>query len=249
LPSLTTRRPAWGFPMAPAHHRPMSAGTRQQFIRFLFGRHIGLNRTPGSKSDLCEALDFLLVCAPLIQKKSSWIVRHATTWQEWITLRAPELRAELEALTDDALRSAYDHFAIPLLNRNPLNPDDPTPEWLGLFRYCLRREQREKAQRKGPSHRSVSRKGGHAHRSRRQIAVLPAILNMLEREPKLTASRAHKRLSGRRGYRMRDGRVIRLDPPITISSFRRWYWTEARKLVGLVARKKTRQLPVSVVSF
>jgi hypothetical protein len=109
--------------MAPRHHSPMSAGTRRQFIRFLFDKHVGLNRAPGSKSDLSEALDFLVVFASIEQKNSSWIVRQATAWREWVLLRAPELRAELEALTDDALRSAYDHFAIPPLNRNPFDPD------------------------------------------------------------------------------------------------------------------------------
>jgi hypothetical protein len=132
-------------------------------------------------------------------------------YREWASDREPELRAALETMSDDALLTAYDEC-------------NARPGWLdfSLHRNELQ-EQREETERQRQYHRSVSKKGGHAHQSRGQAEIVAACRDMYRHNPKITSTRAHQRLSNK-GHVMPDGRRVVFTPKISLRSFQARYW-------------------------
>jgi hypothetical protein len=107
--------------------------------------------------------------------------------REWARRRAPLLQAELEAMTDDELRTAFDRCGH-------------RPEWLVLLGE---REREEEAEHQRQSHRSVSQKGGRAKPSTGQPPeVIAALRHMYARNPEISEKQACNNLID--GYRMPD---------------------------------------------
>ena len=129
-------------------------------------------------------------------------------YREWATALAPTLRAKLEALPDSALIAH--------------------PGWRDFFSVAYEElERQEELERSRQYHRSLSQKGGRAHRPSNQ-GIIEAIKDMYAHDPEIKAKSAYRKLIGT-GHEMPDGTVIRLDKSkLAFQTFRTRYWPKRK---------------------
>jgi hypothetical protein len=72
--------------------------------------------------------------------------------------------------------------------------------------------------------RNFARAGGR--RTKLQIDIVPACKDIREQFPNIIARRAHQMLC--EGHKMANGRVIRFEKPMKLSTFQTRYWPKAR---------------------
>jgi hypothetical protein len=179
----------------------MSADTRRQIIDHIVEAHTQLTN-PNWWGPLDD---------PAIVDREIVIA-----YREWATAVAPTLRAELESLPDGVLIAETERC-------------NQHPGWLDFFSAANEElERQEELERCRQYHRSFAQKGGRAHRSTGQSPeILEACRDMSARNPKVSAKKAHEKLSGK-GHRMPDGRVIRFKRQIAPETFRTKYWPKRR---------------------
>jgi hypothetical protein len=185
-------------------NRKPSAGTRRRYIEYIVNRHTGVTN-PNWWGPL-DDLDY---------------PKQAVAYREWALKRAPTLRAELEAMSDDALLAEYDRC-----NENP----ECLAFSLENFQQQEQQDEVERTrQRMQQYHRDVARKGGLAHRSTKQPEIIAACRDMRISDPKITAKQAYKKLSTA-GHRLSNGGLIRFDKqkPISFPTFRTHYWPKGK---------------------
>jgi hypothetical protein len=137
------------------------------------------------------------------------------SYQMWACARAPTLRAELKALPDSLLIAEKERC-------------NQRPEWsvvCGVLYEAL--ERLEELARFRRYHRSLSQRGGRAHRSSNP-QIIEAIKDMYARDPGISAKLAYGKLIGT-GHEMPDGTVIRLDKSkLAFQTFRTRYWPKRK---------------------
>jgi hypothetical protein len=143
------------------------------------------------------------------------IYQIAIPYQDWATARAWTLRAELEAQPDSALEAEIERCK-------------QRPEWSAVFGGLYEAlEKTEELQRSRQYHRSLSQKGGQAHRSSKP-EIIVAIKDMYAHDPEISAKLAYGNLIGT-GHEMPDGTVIRLDKSkLAFQTFRTRYWPKRK---------------------
>lgn len=138
----------------------------------------------------------------------------AIAYRAWALGVTPSMRATLEKMTSDALQTAYDEC-------------NDHPGWLYFSSWLNElQDQQEEFERQRQYHLSLSKRGGHAHRSRGQPEIVAACQDMYRRDPKMSAKQAYKELID--GYVMPDGRGIVFQPLIAPETFRTKYFPQRR---------------------
>jgi hypothetical protein len=178
--------------------RQLSAGTRRAYINYIVNKHLALNEAP------------------------YWDWENPTpemlAYREWKIEQEPLLRAELEAMTDDELRTEYDRCCNP---RNWEISDFSSKQF-------EQHERWEEIERERQSRRSMAQKGGLKHRSTKQSEIIEACKDMRARDPKIKAKEAYKRLLNT-GHHLQDGRIIRFGKkPLALATFTSRYWPKQK---------------------
>jgi hypothetical protein len=177
-------------------HGKMSAGTRRRYIEYIVNRHTGVTNPNWWGPPYPEQKD---------------------KYQEWALARESSLRAELEAMSDDALLAEFDRC------NNPREQECIN----FMLEEFQQQERQDEFERMKQYQRGIAQKGGCAHRSIRQPPqIMEACKDMYAKDPKMTAKEAHKKLSSKTGHEMPDGRVIQFEREIAFESFRTRYWTK-----------------------
>ena len=135
-------------------------------------------------------------------------------YREWATAVAPILRAELEAQPDSVL----------IVEKERCNH----PGCFDFFSVQYDElERQEELERSRQYHRSLSQKGGRAHRPSNQ-GIIEAIKDMYAHDPEISAKLAYGKLIGT-GHKMPDGKVIRLHKSkLAFQTFRTRYWPKRK---------------------
>lgn len=138
----------------------------------------------------------------------------AAPYREWATTRAPTLRAELEAMTDQELLAEKERCRQPF--------PEFIPEWTTFTWAKLEEEERRhEVERQWQYFRSIAQKGGQ--RSKKQPDIIEACRDMYARNPKISVRRAYNKLCDT-GHEMPGGRVVRFKKKIAYETFRTHYW-------------------------
>jgi hypothetical protein len=185
-------------------NRKPSAGTRRRYIEYIVNRHTGVNNP-----NWWGPLDLDNVDYP----------EQAVAYRKWALARAPSLRTELEAMSDEALLAEYDRC-------------NETPECLTFSLENLQQqEQQDEVERTRQYHRNMTRAGGFAHRSAKQPPeITEACKCMYASNRKIAAKQGYDKLMSKDGYRMPDGRVIRFKGELAFETFRTRYWPKRKML-------------------